>query len=99
MAEIPRRTEAIGLLVGRSDRWQPKPATKYGTNKLRWLLFVRPRGWDSFIRSVRPGRKLLDVGCGNRLLLKAPIAFFVSYATIILRRPLNGRNGPNRFHR
>jgi len=27
----------------------------------------------------------------TKLLLKAPIAFFVSYATIILRRPLGNR--------
>jgi SAM-dependent methyltransferase len=39
--------------------------TKTVPLKLRVLPLLKPRGWDSFIRSVKQNGKLLDVGCGN----------------------------------
>jgi SAM-dependent methyltransferase len=46
-------------------------AIKFGTRKLRVIPFLRPHGWDSFVRSVRPNGKLLDVGCGNNSPFRA----------------------------
>jgi SAM-dependent methyltransferase len=59
----------------------PNPAIRYRTGKLRVLPFLRPRGWDSFVRSVRRNGKLLDVGCGNnspfRMKQQRPDIYYV----------------------
>lgn len=56
-------------------------ATKFGSQKLRLLPFLRPYGWDSFVRSVPPNGRLLDVGCGNnspfRVKQQRPDIFYV----------------------
>jgi SAM-dependent methyltransferase len=56
-------------------------ATKVTPGKLRVLPFLRPRGWDNFVCSVRQNGKLLDVGCGNnspfRVKLQRPDIFYV----------------------